>query len=567
MRNLSARAVFGALLLVGLAASCGSNAVDSGGSGGAAQTTTTTGDFVLRPTLVPGLFSFSAVIDELHLVTVDGVLSANLLQEPLPLELLHLTDRHAWISRATFSAQEEYASVSMSFVPGSFEALDADGQALDVSATTESFLAPIANSPFNQSYARFELLLDLRAGLTIDAAAGTALLEPEGSAFASDGNAPLALDVVLGLVRQRDTGTGRIVMDAFASQDRIAPIGRVDVQVAPLARLVDTNNQLSLNPSFFLTFMTPGSTLIDVAGSLGAHGELSARRVELEDQVPQIGGVFPVMLEGRVVEVGPSFTIRLQLRDIPRGRSLVQPYIDAQPDPSTVLISYDPTLALFFVGQNQLISPDNLAVGQDLVVKSRSFSGAPFPAWRMDITSAEPAVSGVVTSTAGLPQSFVIAGSGFSALTVELDDALVLLDTLGLPLFALDDLLPGLQVVVNGLPVQGSGPPTVVSGLVRVIPGRLNDARISGFVTSTQSMQTQGGEIVDPFGADLTVGPTGATRILLDRNPLVLGAASSVDQLFELLAQPGANYAVDVSGVSTGVTGELWADILLVMEL
>jgi hypothetical protein len=191
----------------------------------------------------------------------------------------------------------------------------------------------------------------------------------------------------LGLVTLRDPGVEALEMTAFASQELKALIGPVRVRIHPSAALVLTDNNMLQSASFFLTYMTPGATLVNVSGSLGVGGELLASRVELEDQVPIVGGVFPVCMEGRVVELGTNHNLGLLVRSISRGRQIVQPYLDGLADPSTLLVTYDPTSVLIFVDDDQQVSPLELSPGQEIALKFRSFQGEPFLSWRMSIAS------------------------------------------------------------------------------------------------------------------------------------------------------------------------------------
>lgn len=525
-------------------------------------------DFILRPTLVPELFAFSAVIDELRLVETDGTQSLNLLRDRLPLEFLHLIDTQAWLARTLIDTTKDYEALAISFVPGSYEALDSDGKPLVVDALSDDFLAPLLGGRSGPDYARLEVLFDLRQSLTvvpndddtIFPILETVEFDPRGQVLLADGVGPIAIDRVLGLVQARDTGTLRIDIDGFASENLEALIGPIEVQLTPFAALVGIDNYLFAQAAFFLTYLVPGSTIVDLRGSLGDKGRFLATRVELEDQVPQVGGVFPVMLEGRVLEQGTNFDLKLLLSSIPRGRSTVQPYLDGLVDPNTVLVTYNPGLSLFFVGENNPVSPTVLREGQDLTLKFQVFQGQPFPSWRADIKSSDPGFAGLVGDISDLPDSFELIpkSAPLTPVTVLLDDdAALVLDAFGLPLITPMELRSGLEAVVFGTPMPVSdGTSTelqLATSVVRVLPGQLVNARVVAVDAQLQSVQTVAGLILSPFGDGLLPGPAAPLRVLIDHRTLILGEASSPASLFELLEPSSPAYTIDVAGISVGL--------------
>lgn len=575
----SYRALLLSLLSVPFVASCGvqggSIPLDPGASNPGGGYPATMGDFLISESSIDSLFAFSAVLDEVRMVQADGKVTDNLLAGELELEFIHLDQDFRWLARADVPSGE-YTGVQVSFVPDSYRAKADDGTSLSVDALSDELVADFVSpaSLKGEAYRRFEVQLNLRTSLNPGTAEDTLIFSPKGSAQQASGSSPVALDGLMGLVRHRDTGTGEMRVDVFADQLLEASIAEIEVDVPETTLLVNNNNFILGHVPYFFTFLIPGSTILDLHGALGAGGILRTSRVEIEDQVPVVGLVFPVKLEGRIFSFVSSTVFEFEIRNIDRGGALVETYLDNLDAPRTIDVALTPQLNLYFIDGNQLAEFSELRVGLDVTIKFSSFSGAPFPAYRMDIADPYPGFLGTVTDTSGLPESFdmrLVPGSPALAsglvdseetdVTVFLLDGELFLNSQDRPVLEPAQLVEGLMVEASGTLMGPSTAPSIGAERTRVVPGRLERARVTGILPSDSSFDTTGGLITFTFGAGLTEGIPGQLQLLIDEDATFRGAAgveASFYNLFDTLP-PGETLWVNVEGIATGSAQQLTA--------
>ena len=340
-------------------------------------------DFVVRDLPHPELFSFHAEIAELRLESETGELSENYVRGIVPLDLLRPQDLWIWLSRIN-RIREASPILMVRFVPGSYRAALPDGTAVDVVASSDEMRLLLSNAglQLNSGYLRCDVALDLGASLTGDASLGSLQFDPRGNARLSRGIIAVPLESRLGLVRDRDLGSNQLTIDFHADENLSADIGQVRVRVPQTALLIDNLDQVHTSVPFFFTYFTPGSSVVDVLGMLGSGGELNVLRVELEDQNGVIASPkYPVKALVRVTEIVNPFVFRAQLRSIRRGAALLPVMPMGAPE---ILVNLTAQSQLVF-HERTLMTPADLTVGMELLVKSPQLLIDPLQAGRIEI--------------------------------------------------------------------------------------------------------------------------------------------------------------------------------------
>lgn len=541
---------------------------DSGSApltGGAPASAPTLVDFVIADEVADELFAFEATVNELRLERADGTLTANLLGAPLDLEFLGLAERAAWLSRREVEAGD-YAAVVVRLAPGSYRAASLLGAPVDVVALSDELRAPflVPLNAVGQPYARLEIDLDLSASLAGDVTQGSVLFAPMGSTEVSDGAFELPLDGNLALVRDRDFATGELTVDVFADQALSALIGRVTTTIAPDALLVDGQSFVQTYLPFYLTSLTPGAAVVDLAGTLGSGGRLSVSCVELEDQNgTTVSSQFPLKVAGRIVEITSPYVLKLQVRDVKRGEQLIGP-LEGAPILDVLI---DPQLGIFFDGED-LVNPATLVPGIDLDLKSQQLSLSPLVARRVGVLDFAPAQAATVTAV-NLPSSFQVR---FAATSLPVLSGLVASDTtpvLVLPgstpfllttptVVEIPDaaVRPGQSIIVNGVFSGSPVSPLVQASALAIRPGTLLDATATA--PSSVGFATSGGRITEAFGPGLPDGPAGPLQVAIAEGAVFRGAATTEAAFLDLLSGP-EEVRADVYGLEADAPAQIEA--------
>ncbi len=314
--------------------------------------------------------------------------------------------------------------------------------------------------------------------------------------------------------------------------------------------------------------LVPGSTLLEVHGSLGRKGEVTATRIEIEDQSGGSGSQDQVRIEGIVFSIAADRFV-LQIRAIEEGAAVAEPVLEPLRGLPFIDVSFDGS-TVFLREEGGLTNSGALAVGQEVDVEFCSFAAQPFPACQVAIEDQDAEFEGVVAGLAGVPAAFemhleqdepaIAAGLVQDATTdvrVDLSAGTLLLNTPGEPVLDPEDLRIGLEVEARG---RLSGPPTgpmIAATRTRVIAGFLRDAFQAGLDPTNSRFVTTGGELVDPFGKDVDPGPQ---MVAIEPACVFEGAAASETEFFELLGGPqGAQARIDVRGIGTGGVNEIRA--------
>ncbi|MBK7644732.1 MAG: DUF4382 domain-containing protein [Planctomycetes bacterium] len=516
------------------------------------------------------LLAFQATIDDVRLVQQGGAESANLLAAPVTLELLSLQTSSAWLASQELPAGT-YTGVHLSFTPGSYVARRNDGSTVDVLASSDdllvSFATPITLGPGN--YRRAQLDVDLANSLSGLLSAPPLDFAPQGFLSDDSGHVESSIDEIHGLVQSVSAQQNSLVMSAYVDDDSQVSLGDVQVQVGTATLLVQDNGSLFADRASFFASLTPGSSLLEVHGSL-ANGVVQATRIEVDDNSAGGGSANLVRLKGLVLGMGPGSTFQVSIISVPQGSSIVAAAFGGS-IPGTLEVTYDGGTE-FYLHEHQTTTSASLALGQKVDVKFSTFDNPPYLAKRVEIDDESGENEGTLTDNSGLPASFVMhldesspallsgqVNSTSTDVAVDVGSASFSLDTQGHPGLVATDLLQGLRVRVHG-PVSGTpSSPAISATGVEIRAGELRNALVNS-VTPGQnaSLTTFGGSIHDPFGAGVTDGPL---NVLLAGNCVFTGDATTRTAFLELAQNPpvGFTLELDVSGIGSGTPNEIRA--------
>ena len=562
-----------ALVLLALLplASCPNNG-GSGFVGGSGSTTPPTGTvrILIGDAATDELVSFSAQIVAVHLVADDGTTTANVLSAPLRVEFLGLDEVDLWMAESDVQT-DTYVGVEIAFQPGAYVARATDGSFVTVDALSDLLTVPLLapDDLLEDELKSIVVDLDLLRSLDGDVSTGTITFDPAGSAEVAAAGELLRVEELTATVLLRDTGTLELVVQAFADDEQTVPVASVSVVVDPLTLLVETNGNPLGPAALFYTTLNPNLTIIAVHGQLQADGPFFADRIETEDQNGVPGNRFPVKLDGTIVGILPG-VIKLRIQEVERGLVFAGPILQGLGNPPAVDVSLSTQELRVFINNN-FILPGQLLVGDRVKIKFIAFPAPPFPAARVDVRGLDPGFRGVISDVDQVPDRYfmtvpadslpILAGlvaSESMPVAVEPLSVPVLLGTLGDPLLPADELVVGLDVLVNGIFSGGPSLPVLQQSRTRVRPGLLDDAEITGIDPSTSSFTTVGGEMRGSFGDAVSPGPF---EVFIEPGAVLYGDATTEAELYDLFVAllAGERLLVDIDGIGTGAPDEIRA--------
>ena len=497
-------------------------------------------------------------VQSLQLIdNATGALSVDVLDEDLTIELIGAGLAPRWVSRTRLPVGT-YRGVRASIDASSTVARNLTGGLVAVTHTATTFDtnfgAPITISATN--YQQVTLDIDLGTSLTGDAATPPITFNPTGILSSQSGaGATIGIDEVEGTVRSVN-GTTNFVIDAFADDDRLVPLGQVTISPAAGALLLDDSGIAYASTAAFFAALVPNSTAVEVHGDL-IGGTISASRIEVEG--PDDNVVYSVKLEGLVQNVDTTLnTFDLVVIEVEKGAAIANPLLTSLGNPITC--DYDDATAVFLLDENVPTTEASLTNGQRIKAKFATFIGEPFRAVLMEI-EGQPEFEGVITSLAGLPTSLTmqllpgnpaLGGSVATTttdVTVDLTNSTLYLDTEGDPALTTSQLGVGLRLEVRGAISGPNTGPTVAANRTKIHAGRAR-----GFVTSvspgvSQFTFTISDPIEDPFGGSVTVGPATVT---IDAACYFDDEAANASEFYALFngLQAGESLEVEVYGLS-----------------
>lgn len=553
-------------LTFALFASC-SDDDDSGGGGPVPGNATV--DVLIGDAAVDDLSAFSADVESVRLRDDTGVFTTDLLPAgAIEVEFLRLNGAQALLVRGTVP-EDTYDAIEVGFTPGAYEARAEDGSDVTVTASSDvlllAFPAPLVLSA--DEYARVEVDLDLPNSLSGDVSAGDVDLDPTGTVVTGDGSTETEVVALKGLVTDSDAGAGTVTVDAFADDSQVISLGEATVRTVFVDLFLDTDGS-ELTSTDFFNALVDNQTLLEVHGTLGQSGEIDATRIDIEDQSGGAGSANDVRIRGTIVSTAvDAFTLRI--RDVNDGESVADPILAGLGDPAEIDVSYD-TSTVFVLGGTEVADSTELLVGRTVEVRFCDFATEPFPACVVDVSDEPVGFEGLVTDVAGLPNSFVMhldaddpAISGglvqdeLTDVTVDLTGSTIVLDAAGDPVLVADDIVADVEITAEGTISGGPTTPTLTATRTVLAGGRLSGALVTTNDELTSSFTTTGGDILDPFGANVTAG---TQTVLIEPTATFTGDVSTKTEFFDLLdTVAGANALIGVHGLGTANTNEIRA--------
>jgi len=555
-----------AAALVSFSAAC-----SSGGGGGGDASAAATTDFLIQDAPADDLSAFEATVTELRLVDPQGATSSNLLSPSVRLEFLGLQQSSAWLASLT-PPPGTWSGVQVTFAGGSVVARAADGSLVPILVAGTMLDVAFAQDLVLDAagYQRVEIDLDLVDSLVGDVAAPPITFAPSGSVATSSGSNGLPIDEIKGVVTTVAPASSMLTIDAFVDGDLNVPLGPVDVRVTGQTLLLMENGAPFSSSGAFFSSLVSNQTFLEVHGALVA-GDVTATRIEVEDQVGGGGAPNEVEIEGRVVDLDAgASTFDLLILEIEKGASIAGPVLATLGNPAVIQIAWDATTLFVEDDTNQLSSSAALRVGARVDVKLPTFVSEPFLAREVEIDDQNVEHEGFVHDVSGLPSSMIVrlensapailAGLVQSTSTdvfVDTSAASFSLDVDGEPALAPAAIPTGVRVDVYG---DLSGPPTaptITASRVEIRPGRFRgvvmaaNAGLSFFQAGVDSLD-------DPFGSNVGGGPF---DVLIQPGARFDGDASSEAQFFGLFTNlsAGETLEVEVEGLGTGNANEIAA--------
>lgn len=548
------------LLAAGLAACTNGDGLAGVGGGAAGGS----GDLLVQDAPVNDLLSFAVDVAEVRLVDPLGAVSTNLLSGVRRVELLGLQGRARWLESPALP-EGTWSGVRFTFDTNTISAVAKTGASVPVTATSgvlsTDFAAPVViDDP--SDYERILVDVDLAASLTGDMTG--LVFTPAGTVGVDSGVTSQEIDEFRGTVLAHDTGASTMTVRAYVDDDLTSTLGDLVVTVATGANLYRVDGLPYASTADFFGDLVDGATTLEVHGSLGSGGAVTADEIHIEDHDGGTSSANEVELDGILTDLGAG-TFDLRVAEVEKGAAIADPVLQGLPDPTLVTVSHDGTTD--FVGEDGTpASAADLAVGQRVKVRFGSFVAPPFLAGRVKL-DMEAGAEVVVTDVSGLPGQVIVhvdadepwVTSGAIAndttdVTVFLSGASVFLDVPGDPTISAADIEVGLELRVEG-DLSGTD---VTASRVEVHPGRL-EGEITAAPSATQFTVTVSAPPDDPFGAN--VDGTGPYTLMLATGALVEGDATSgseLKQLFDALL-PGEQLLVEVRGLGTEIANEIEA--------
>lgn len=549
-----------ALACAPLIVACGSGGGGGGGEGGSV-------DVLIGDAPADELLAFRATIDSLRLVRQDGLVSSDVIIEPVELELLGLTESLHWLT--SLSVQPgTYTSVILGFEPASYVAVAQDGSPIAVNATSNALTMQFP-TPFvvgAGSYDRLSIDVDLAASLTGDLQNPPLIFDPNGTiSDDSSSNDSLSIDEFKGLVKGFSTNNKTVNVQAYVDDDLQISLGLVKVEIAPTTLLVDDDGTVFPNSNAFFAMLVHNQTLLEVHGLLDGQGDVVATKIEIEDQSAGVGSSNQVKIEGLVLALD-SDSFELAIAEIEKAAAIALPVLASYGNPGSIEVSYNANTK-FYLDSNTPTTAASLAVGQKVDVRFSSFSVQPFPAAKVEIESDGAEFEGFTTDLAGLPASFEMrlyssshwipdtVASSSTDVTVDTIGAALVLKTKNDPAIVAADLVLGIKVEVEGQVAGGSTPsaPVIDASKVKVKAGRFE-----GVVTDVDALagtMTVVGSVEQTFGSGVS---SGTVAFELEPGCVYEQDASSAATLQAAFDGLGANEILEVrvEGIGTGFAGQ-----------
>ena len=266
----------------------------------------------------------------------------------------------------------------------------------------------------------------------------------------------------------------------------------------------------------------------------------------------------------------PADALELGWTKIESGVAIAEPVLGSLGNPA-VLTGDLPPGVLVLNAKGQEVSVTSLEVGQKIEVVFPDFDGLNFLLTRVRILE-DPTADVTITDVSGLTdevvvhvdatEPWVVSGEvpdDATDVTVDLfPNVLVdfVLDTRTRPSLDADDLVVGLKAQVRG-PLN-AGTLTVDADRIRVRPGRLVGL-VAAYDSGTETATVLLTDSLEPFGGG--VGETGPYTVAFDEECDFQGAAASVDELEDLLADLGVGDSLEIvlQGIGTANPDEILA--------
>ena len=558
--------------------------VACGGGGDAAPDTAQApvADIVVRDAGSTELSSFQGTIRSVHLTRADGSETANLLAGEIALEFVGLSDLQAWLAKVELEAGT-YTGLRVAFAPDGYGAAGPAGDDLFV-VTDGSDLEVEFDTPlvFGDDDCRIELELDLDEGLNFLVGNDWVDFVPLGRATV-DGPDELPVDEFNGVVVAASVTERFISVDAFADDDMTVPLGEVRVQISDDTELVDDDERPLAEIDFYQSLVL-GRTVVEVHGALDMEGVLVASRVEIEGDKDDPMLDDRVQIEGRIVKFQPDAReFVLLIRRIEKGADVAEPVLEELGGPLIIAVAYDDETTFHLPGDAD--EAEALFVGQLVEVEFREFTTEPFPAAEVESAGAEGCFefSGVVEDT-DFPDSIVVRIDDYDPLVwfgddddddhgdddddhgddddgdwggdlhddhgddddddfgegnevrVLLADAEILLDLGDRPELVAENLHEGLRVKIRGCfreAVATDDHRVVEADRIRVHPGKLIKADVSGVEPEAHRFSTSSSFIVQSFGGEFVKQSGGPLTLLVDDRAHFKGDADSEPEFYE----------------------------------
>ncbi|TAJ17592.1 MAG: hypothetical protein EPO68_09300 [Planctomycetota bacterium] len=556
----------GALLSVAaLAASCGggggggSSSGGMGGGGGAL-------DILIGDAPADELLAFRATVDSLRLVRADGVLSSDVVLQPVELELLGLTTSHKWLTSLGI-APGTYTGAVLGFLPGSYVAVAQNGAHVAVNAVSHTatleFGTPLVVT--GGSYERAAIDVDLGVSLSGSVLAPPIAFEPRADLDHGPSGGEPTIDGLVGLTKGFSKHNKTINVQGYTDDAMQTWLGLVHVQLSPTTLLIGIDGAPFATPDAFYDELIHNKTLLDIRGTLDAKSYVVAKRIEIESHAGGPGQSNVVKMSGLVLAKDAD-SFEFAIGDIKKGEAIALPVLASYGNPASIEVAYGASTK-FYLGDEAPTTSASLAVGQRVDVRFASFVSEPFPASKVVIHTEDPEFGGTVTDLAGLPTSFEMrlhasshwipdtVASSNTDVTVNAIGASFVLKTKQDPALTSADLILGLGVEVEGELAPASTPavPSVDASKVNVKAGRLEG--VATDVDAAGGTLVANGTVVHTFGNGVS---SGSVTFELEPNCVYHGdatSAASLQALFDTLPS-GKVVELRVEGIGSGVAGQ-----------
>jgi len=534
------------------APSCGGGGSSSAGSKAEDNGTVS---LVTGDAAVDGLSSVCLTVQAVQFRRPNGTLTANLLKAPRRFNFLQLQNLQALLGLVEIPRGTFFSAV-ISVDPTTVEARDMNGAPVAVSVVSssdEKEFEGSASSRLKVKGGGFQTVaLEIDLANSVDS-------NPGGGIFfdlnlrAREEMGSVDLDSFSGRVTSVNRPGSFFTMDLEDREDSGEDHGRFRVDVQDSDFLFDSQGTPFATAAAFLASLAVGKK-VNVRGTMKGNGRIDASSAGEDDDSSVLAKI-----KGRIQSIDTvAGTFDLLILEIEKGRSTVQPVLDALGNPGVITISF--TAMTPVIGEDGGAPLDSSVLKPGLKVKVR-FSAfqapMPFPAAAIEVEDVATEFEGRISDNSGLPNSIqVTLDSDDPAVVNGLVDGPVTVDLTGLapgspyldagpkPVLNLSSLLANLKVKIKG---SLSGPPmaaTITATTLEVEPGRLR-----GTVSSVQEMaRTFVADVTrvdDPFGG---AGPGNPAMIQVPADARIEGKNGPITfaQFVALFQGLGAGQMLEV---------------------